>query len=79
VSIACATPPVDPARHRVVRVSDPREGRTAAMVITGVARLGSLVTLTALIVLGGAVCGLVDGTPTGHDTTVTIPFDGAGH
>ena len=62
------------------------------MVITGVARLGRLVTLTALIVLGGAVCGLIDGVPTGvdaasaggnasagHDTTVTVTFDGAGH
>jgi hypothetical protein len=79
VSIACAAPLVDPARHRSVRVSDPRVGRAVAVVITGVARLGSLVTLTALIVLGGAVCGLIDGTPTGHDTTVTVTFDGAGH
>jgi hypothetical protein len=79
VSIACAAPLVDPGRHRLVRVDDPRVGRAAAMVITGVARLGSLVTLTALIVLGGAVCGLVDGQPTGADTTVTVTFDGAGH
>ena len=49
------------------------------MVITGVARLGSLVTLAALIVLGGAVCGLIDGAPTGPNTTVTVTFDGAGH
>jgi hypothetical protein len=50
------------------------------MVITGVARLGSLVTLSALIVLGGAVCGLIDGNPPAdHGTTVIVTFDGAGH
>jgi hypothetical protein len=55
-----------------------RRARTHA-VITGVARLGSLVTLCALVVLGGAVCVLVGGLPAGHDTTVTVTFDGAGH
>jgi len=40
---------------------------------------GSLVTLSALLVLAGAVGGLVDGVPTGHDTTVTVTFEGAGH
>ncbi len=79
MSIACAAPFAVPGRHRLVRVADPRVGRAAATVVTGVARLGSLVTLTALIVLGGAVCGLIDATPTGHDTTVTVAFDGAGH
>lgn len=46
--------------------------------VNAVATLGSLVTLSALLVLAGAVGGLVDGVPTGHET-VTVTFDGAGH
>lgn len=43
-----------------------------------VATLGSLVTLSALLVLAGAVGGLVDGVPTGP-ATVTVTFDSPGH
>ncbi|MBN9098266.1 MAG: hypothetical protein J0I49_09180 [Pseudonocardia sp.] len=46
--------------------------------VNAVATLGSLVTLSALLVLAGAVGGLVDGAPTGH-VTVTVTFDSAGH
>ena len=49
-----------------------------AMVMTGVARLGSLVTLAALIVLGSAVCGLIEGPPA-DAATLTVTFDGAAH
>ena len=46
--------------------------------VNAVATLGSLITLSALLVLAGAVGGLVDGAPTGHET-VTVTFDRAGH
>ncbi len=47
-----------------------------SLAVTGVARLGSLITLAALLVLGGAVSGPIGGTPTG--ATVTVTFDGVG-
>jgi hypothetical protein len=67
----------DPAgRHRGSRTAAARLG----LAVDVVAKLGSLVTLSALLVLAGAAAGgLVDGVPTGHGTTVTVTFDGAGH
>jgi hypothetical protein len=66
----------DPAgRHRGSRTAAARLG----LAVDAVAKLGSLVTLSALLVLAGAAGGLVDGVPTGHGTTVTVTFDGAGH
>ena len=64
-----------PTAHRSrSRIVNSRMSRT----VNAVATMGSLVTLSALLVLAGAVGGLVDGAPTGHET-VTVTFDGAGH
>lgn len=66
---------VTPAsRHRRSRTVTARWSST----VNAVATVGSLVTLSALLVLAGAVGGVVDGVPTGHET-VTVTFDSAGH
>jgi hypothetical protein len=66
---------VTPApRHRRSRPVSTRLSSAANVLAT----MGSLVTLSALLVLAGAVGGLVDGVPTGADT-VTVTFDSAGH
>jgi len=61
-------------RHHTSRAVVAQLGSAANVVAT----LGSLVTLSALLVLAGAVGGLVDGVPTGHDTA-TVTVDGTGH
>lgn len=43
-------------------------------VVDVLARVGSVVTLAALLVVGGAVGGLFDGTPVNADATVTATF-----
>ncbi len=81
-SSRCAASTVAPAdvagRRRDPNTLRPRMGRAAAAVLNGVARLGTVVTLCALIVLGGAVCGLIDATPD-RGATTTVTFDGPGH
>jgi hypothetical protein len=70
--------PLTTGRHRLMGTLVPRASRRTA-VVTVLARLGSLVTLAALLVLGGAVISLIDGAPAGHEVTVTVTFDGTGH
>ncbi len=85
MSVTCAAPTIPMARHRrvgAVAAGSTKTGSTKTQLRRAVdvtATLGSLVTLSALVVLAGAVGGLVDGTPTGHDTTVTVTFDRSGH
>jgi hypothetical protein len=62
-------------RHRMSRTATTRTGR----VVDVVARLGTLVTLAALLVLAGVAGGLADGVTPQHDSTVTATFGGAGH
>jgi hypothetical protein len=78
MSLPCAAPLPVTGRHRLApaptpsgRTIEPRLGRTVDLV----ARLGSLVTLAALLVVGGAVVGLIDDAPRG-EPTVTVTFDG---
>ena len=77
MSVNCAAPTIPMARHRRTTTATQRSTTSRlrrALDVT--ATLGSLVTLSALLVLAGAVGGLVDGVPTGHDTTVTVTFEG---
>lgn len=57
-------------RHRRSRVHDQV---TTALGVVG--RLGSLVTLAALLVLAGAVGGLADGSSVTSDATMTVTFE----
>lgn len=65
-----ALTPAPTARHR----RSPSLRDTAFRTIDMVGRLGSLVTLAALLVVGGAVGGLFDGSPATSDATVTVTF-----
>lgn len=58
------------------RLPAPRRSRFVDRTVNAMATVGSLVTLSALLVLAGAVGGLVDGVATGP-ATVTVTFDGA--
>jgi hypothetical protein len=58
-----------PARHRR---SSRRDILLQAVDMVG--RLGTVVTLAALLVLAGAVGGLLDGSPATSDATVTATF-----
>ncbi|MEJ3653854.1 hypothetical protein WEH80_12795 [Actinomycetes bacterium KLBMP 9759] len=44
-------------------------------VIDVLARVGTLVSFTALLVVAAAAGGAVDGSPVGEPSTVTITFD----
>jgi hypothetical protein len=67
--------PADPAgRHR--RESTPRSRVGRAVDVVG--RVGSLVTLAALMVLAATAGGLVDGMPA-SGAAVTATFDGSGN
>lgn len=57
-------------RHRRSRVRD-----QVATALDVVGRLGSLVTLAALLVLAGAVGGLGDGSSVTSDATMTVTFE----
>lgn len=59
-------------RHRRASSTGARIGRAAAVL----SRLGSMVTLAALLVLAATVGGLVDGVPVAEDASVTVTFDG---
>ncbi len=43
-------------------------------ILDTVSRVGSVVTLAALLVVGGAVSGLFDGTPATSEATMTVTF-----
>lgn len=60
-----------PARRRIREVGPGR-------MLDAVARLGSLVTLAALLVLAGAAGGAADGEPPDTARAVTITFGGDG-
>ncbi|GAA3246119.1 hypothetical protein GCM10017691_53890 [Pseudonocardia petroleophila] len=63
--------PLAPAgRHH--RTSTARERALRTLDVAG--RLGTLVTLAALLVVAGAVGGLFDGTPATENATVTATF-----
>ncbi len=61
-----------PARTARHRRSSARY--TALQVVDMVGRLGTVVTLAALLVVAGAVGGLFDGSPVTSDATVTVTF-----
>lgn len=64
--------PLAPAgRHH--RSTTHRDRALRALDLAG--RLGTVVTLVALLVVAGAVGGLFDGTPAGSDATVTATFE----
>ena len=76
-----AVPPIVPAvlagRHRT-SVGPLRTRLLAVLDVIG--RIGSLVTLVALMVVAGAVGGLFDGLPVAGDaaTAGTVQVDGSG-
>ena len=78
MAVPCAAPfPLSAritGRHRLVSARAPRRGVTLDTTVTVVARMGSLITLAALLVLGGAVGGLIDGPPS--NPTLTVTYDG---
>lgn len=76
VSTSPETPPATDlvGRHRRATSARMHLGRALDVV----SRLGSLVTLAALVVLAATAGGLVDGMPVSEDATVTVTFDGGG-
>jgi hypothetical protein len=67
---AVASPPATAGRHR-------RSARgPLVVVVDAVGRLGSLVTLAALLVVAGAVGGLADGMPATDGTVTTATLGG---
>jgi hypothetical protein len=71
---AMSVTPQVPGRHR--RSVSARSALRATLDVVG--RLGTLVALTALLVVAGAVGGLFDGMPATTDagTAGTVTFDG---
>lgn len=61
-----------PATGRHHRTTTPRDRALRAVDLAG--RLGTVVTLAALLVVAGAVGGLFDGTPATENATVTATF-----
>lgn len=61
-------------RHRQVVSAADRWARTVDLV----GRLGSFVAMTALLVVGGAAAGVVDGVPVTGDAAVTVTYEGTG-
>jgi hypothetical protein len=78
MAVPCAAPfPLTAriaGRHRLVGTRAPGRGRALDTTLTVVARMGSLITLAALLVLGGAVGGLLDVPPS--NPTLTVTYDG---
>lgn len=66
------TAPTPTGRHH--RRSTVRERLVCTVELVG--RVGSLVSLAALLVVGGAVGGLFDGAPATADTTMRVTFGG---
>lgn len=58
-----------PARHRRSSVRD-----TLVETLDVIGRLGTVVTLAALLVVGGALGGLLDGSPATSEATVTVTY-----
>ncbi|GAA2549897.1 hypothetical protein [Pseudonocardia hydrocarbonoxydans] len=70
-----SSPPA-PAGHRPIgrhhRTATPRDRAVRALDLVG--RLGTVVTLASLLVVGAAVGGLFDGTSETENATVTATF-----
>lgn len=76
VALSIASHPVvahGTGRHRAAVTT--RSGLTRTLDLVG--HLGSLVTLAALLVLAGAVGGLVDGEPVSDGATLTATYGAA--
>lgn len=67
------TRPATPGRHR--RALTVRSRATRAIDVLG--HVGSLVTLSSVLVLAATAGGIVDGVPAGEAPTVTVTFDGS--
>lgn len=65
-----SSPPAPAGRHH--RTTTPRDRALRALDLAG--RLGTVVTLASLLVVGGAVGGLFDGAPATENATVTATF-----